>query len=242
MTTISFLVPIVLLATQLINFWLKHKYNISEESQPFNHKQKIVNRVYIFLFVIVIILLFLYSSMQVAFLAAAGIATLYAGYEALFDYMHAQEERQYIFHFVRMVGYAMIFFGILYITQNITPIEEIVQDEGQFDAGKIEHLKIENSTWNGKRENERMITIEDPQLINRLFNTLFKLEVRERLEWKGNLDENYTLHTPSQPIYYFDISDKWIEVDFTTCEIVGENRIYEILEDKDVDWENAANY
>lgn len=85
-----------------------------------------------------------------------------------------------------------------------------------------------------------MITIEDSHLINRLFNTLFTLEVRERLEVNEDWEEIYSLNMQDQPIYYIDVSEKLINIGYTTYEIVGENPIYALLEEMEVDWEESA--
>ncbi|AVR00617.1 hypothetical protein OBCHQ24_16915 [Oceanobacillus iheyensis] len=240
MSRISIFSTFILLGTQLANYLIRQHYNIEEEKQPIDHKQKIIKRIFLFLLILIVTLLFIYSTLQLTLLIAIGASIFYTGYQSLVEYNYAQEEKQYIFHFVRMIGFAIIFISILFITQRIISIEEVVKVEELFDPGTVEQLEIENYRWNGDGTNERIITIEDSHLINRLFNTLFTLEVRESLEVNEDWEEFYSLNMQDQPIYYIDVSEKLINIGYTTYEIVGENPIYALLEEMEVDWEESA--
>ncbi|WP_042221372.1 DUF4181 domain-containing protein [Oceanobacillus manasiensis] len=237
MTGISIFVAVVLLATQLVNFLLRRKYNILEESQPINHKQKIVKHVFTSLFIVVIILLTIYSSLQLMMLTAAGLTILYTGYQFFIEYKGAYEEKQYVFHLVRMIGTVIVFIGILYITQRTVPLEKVVQEEGHFNPGEVERLEIDNYTWKEERTDDRSVTIEDPELINRLFDMLYKLELRKWVEDTSEWDEIYRMEIRYQPIQDIDVSEKLININYTTYEIVGDNPFYEFLEEMDLEWE-----
>lgn len=112
MSGISIFSTFILLGTQLANYLIRQHYNIEEEKQPIDHKQKIIKRIFLFLLILIVTLLFIYSTLQLTLLIAIGASIFYTGYQSLVEYKYAQEEKQYIFHFVRMIGFAIIFISI----------------------------------------------------------------------------------------------------------------------------------
>lgn len=243
---------IVILIMYLVRFIVRNKLNIPPDwgnNRPINHMHRWGNRIFMVLTLSILILVYVIDNFNLLFLVF-GLLLVYVCFEAFLEWKYEPEEKQYFLSIIEAIAVGVIFIGFIILSLKTLTFEEALEETGYNDLASIQYIEIEDVSFNPNEEDiSKQITIkqkariEDPNLINQIFDEFSELEYRERSLHDDSKGHYYRLYLKTNNYSYSDITvyNEYISIysnDFNTYRIIGENGIYQFLEEKEaIDWE-----
>ncbi|MEN2768460.1 DUF4181 domain-containing protein [Ornithinibacillus xuwenensis] len=224
----------------LISFFMKRKFSIDIDygSRPVNNTHKWIDRILLILMSMCVVGAFLSFNLQVYLFLLIGLATIGNGLSAYMEYKYDREAKIYLIHILRLVGCLIIAAGLVYILFSTRTMDEVLRKFESFKIENIEQVEIENNAWN-KEELTYLrdsVTV-DKKIIQQIFSQLSMVEVRNSLINEVEQHNNYFLMIRDREIYYIIVYEEYIVIDSDYYKVVGDNGLYEMLENVELDWE-----
>jgi Domain of unknown function (DUF4181) len=231
----------VSIVMSLISFFVKRKFSIDigYGSRPVNNTHKWIDRILLILMSMCVVGAFLSFNLQVYLFLLIGLAAIGNGLHAYMEYKHEREEKIYLIHIVRLVGCIIIAAGLVYILFSTRPMDEVLKNFESFKIENIEQVEIENNAWNKEEELTYLrdsVTV-DKEIIEQIFSQLSMVEVQNSLINEVEQTNNYFLMIRDREIYYIIVYEEYIVIDSDYYKVVGDNGLYEMLENAELDWD-----
>ncbi|MFD2043080.1 DUF4181 domain-containing protein [Ornithinibacillus salinisoli] len=232
---------LVVILTSILAYYIREKYTYytSHRYPPINNTKKWVDRILQLLMVFNIIGAFVFSNTEIYLIIFIVLVIIQNGFSAYVEYKHEREENEYMISLVWMIGSLIILVGFMFFTFPTTTFDEVMQKYESFNPELIEQLEIENDTWNEDEITYYPATIiEDKQIIDQIFSELSKVEVRNNLFGYEKRADHYSLNIRNREFYYIAVYENYLTIDSEDYRVVGENYLYKLLEESEIDWDN----
>lgn len=232
----------VILIRSLLTLFVRKKYTIEVDVFPYrtvNKTHKIVTRIVIILIIIYFMGLWFSTYLERFDILLLITITFSNGFTAFVEYKYEREEKDYIISLISTLSSFILLVGLLFYLFNTSTFAERYNNSGIFNNESIEEIEIihyrRNEDANHFLDQQiklREMTVEDEQLVNELLTELNALVLRNgfsdseyyyRFRIKGKENRSVTLY------------DQYLRVGSRLYTIVGENRLYAILEETDFD-------
>ncbi|SES62217.1 protein of unknown function [Oceanobacillus limi] len=232
---ILFIVVVNLIAA-IVAYYIKEKYTYVTDHQypPFTNTHKWGNRILTLLIIFSVVGAFVFSYTEVYLFIAIALLMIQHGFSAFMKYKYEREDKEYLINFVWMISSFVILVGFLFFTLPIKTIDDVTQ----INPDEIERLEMVMDVWDGEEIHYHRGTIEDKQTIDTILSELSKVEFRNNLFDFEKQDGSYDLTIRNSDYYFIRIYEDYLTIDFEDYKVVGENNLYRMLEESDIDWEN----
>ncbi|MFS0672154.1 DUF4181 domain-containing protein [Ornithinibacillus sp. 179-J 7C1 HS] len=243
---------IVILIMYLVRFIVRNKLNIPLDwgnNRPINHIHRWGNRIFIGLALSILILIYWTDNFNLLYLVFA-LLLVYVCFEAFLEWKYEPEEKQYFLSIIEAIAVGVIFIGFIILSLKTLTFEEALEETGYIDLDSNQYIEIEDVSFHPNEEDmskqitiKQKASIEDPNLINQIFDEFSELEYREKSLHDDSRGHYYRLYLKTNNYSYSDITvyDEYISIfsnDYNTYQIIGENGIYQFLEEEEaIDWE-----
>ncbi len=230
---------IVYIITNLISFYIRNKFQIQSINPhtPINKTDKWVERIVLILMIICLICTFMYDDyFDLLGLSIIALIVFSNGFDTYMEYKHQKKQREYLLKSVSFLGSIVLFLGALYFLYHTSTLEEVFVKYGNLDYEKISELEIIKRKEDALDSEKAIIT--DKQTMEQIFSEMEKVEVRN---WIGEVEEDnneYHLLMGQGGLFFIEIYEEFISVDFDYYKVTGENNIYNLLEESNLDWKS----
>ncbi|MUK87766.1 DUF4181 domain-containing protein [Ornithinibacillus sp. L9] len=232
---------LVFIVTSIMARYIRNKYtyDTGHRYPPINNTHKWVNRILILFIALSVIGAFVFSyAAENYILICIILIIIQNGFSAYMEYKHEREENDYMISLVWMTASLVILVGFMIFTLPTKTVDDVLQDYETFNPELIEQLEIENDAW---KEEEMMYSrktyLEDKKLIDEILSELSQVEVRNSLFGFDKRDSHYGLYIRESEFYYIAVYEDYLSIDFEDYKVVGDNDLYRMLEEIEIDWE-----
>lgn len=237
-TSFLMFIFIVICISKLISFYIRKKFHIQSinPDTPINNTHKWVGRIVITLVILCLICGYIfYDYFELIFLLIGALAVFSNGFDTYMEYKHDREEKEYLVNSVSFIGSIVVLIGAIYFMYNSSTLNEVIQESGRLEPNEINELEIIKRK-EGDEYYSREVTITDKQMMKQLFSELEKVEVRNGFTPGEENNNFYYIYMRQGDIFSIDIYEDYIRIESDDYKVTGENYIYELLEEANIDW------
>lgn len=232
----------VLLIQSLLTLYVRKKYTIEVNVFPYrtvNKTHKFVTRILIILIIIYFIGLWFTNYFELFAILLLITIIFLNGFTAFVEYKYEREEKDYIISLISTLSSFILLVGLLFYLFNTSTFAERYNHSEIINSESIEEIEIIHYRWNEDAKHIldqqiklREMILEEEQLINELLTELNALVLRNGF---SDSEYYYWIRIKGEENRSVTLYDQYLRVDSRLYTIVGENRLYEILEETNFD-------
>lgn len=239
---LSLFITSVMLVTLLLTLWVKRKFTIEVNVWAYrtiNNTHKVVKRICLFFAIVCITGLFISNYYEFFGIILMIVVIFSLIYDTYVEYKYEREEKDYLISLVHTISALVISIGVFSYFYTTLTFDDINADAASINSESINPIEIIHYQVNENADNildrlmrRRTITLENEQDMNELIIKLKDLELRRGFT---NSDDQYFYSFRFSYGYNthqnISVYKQHISIESQLYKVIGDNTLYEKLED-----------